>query len=223
MAGKSRADSLAKTFDQHWTLNPKTRCHEWQRSRRRWGYGQLYVDGENVPAHRFAWERVNGPIPDGMHVCHRCDNPPCVNPDHLFLGTNTDNRRDSVLKERHARGDGHGLKKLGPDDVLEIRRIAASGAHTDSEIAAMFGIKQTQASRIISGKRWKHLPGAMTNRPKPAARGERNIKAKLTIEQVRQIREMHGAGFKSPSRLAEMFGVSKASIWRVTSGTGWRV
>jgi hypothetical protein len=215
--------TIAQTFDEHWKLDPITGCHEWQRGKHKgYGYFRDGARGSNVFAHRFAWERAHGPIPNGMHVCHRCDNPGCCNPEHLFLGTNNDNRQDSVRKERHARGDGHGLRKLRPDDVLEIRRLAASGKCTDAEIAVMFGIRQTQASRIISGQRWKHLSGAITNRPKPAARGERNVKAKLTADDVASIRAILSAGGKTYKEIAATFGVAPSQIWRISSGQGWR-
>lgn len=64
------------------------------------GYGRIRVDGKSWLAHRFSWVLANGPIPEGMYVCHRCDNPPCINPEHLFLGTQTDNMRDMAAKGR---------------------------------------------------------------------------------------------------------------------------
>lgn len=78
-------------------------CIEWTGYRLPSGYGQTRVKGRGLQrAHRVAWEEVHGPIPEGMYVCHRCDNPPCVNVDHLFLGTPVDNATDMTSKERHA-------------------------------------------------------------------------------------------------------------------------
>lgn len=152
---------IAKEFDRHWKENPASGCWEWQRSFGSDGYGQLYIGtGRNcrkkTSAHRFSYERHNGRIPDGLHVCHRCDNKACVNPAHLFLGTNTENRRDSVAKGRAAKGERHGRCKLAVGDVDRIRDIARVGGVSHAEIASHFGISQTQASRIIRGARWAH-------------------------------------------------------------------
>lgn len=84
-------------------LRPVGDCLEWQGCLNH-GYGQMGVDGVTVLAHRYAWARVNGPIPDGLFVCHKCDNPPCCNVDHLFLGTHQDNMDDMVAKGRQRNG-----------------------------------------------------------------------------------------------------------------------
>lgn len=75
-------------------------CLEWKGTRTFENYGRLFVRRRSIRAHRLAWELVHGPIPDGLCVCHQCDNPPCVNPDHLFLGSHQDNNRDAVRKGR---------------------------------------------------------------------------------------------------------------------------
>lgn len=81
-------------------------CREWSGSRdHRGGYGQLYREGRTLKAHRVTYEECIGPIPAGMCVLHKCDNPPCVNPSHLFLGTNEDNVRDRVAKRRTINGN----------------------------------------------------------------------------------------------------------------------
>ena len=81
-------------------------CWEWQGSRFRNGYGRICVRGKRIGTHRYVWEVERGAIPPGMCVLHRCDNPRCVRPDHLFLGTNSDNTQDMVQKRRHRGGGG---------------------------------------------------------------------------------------------------------------------
>lgn len=76
-------------------------CWKWKGVKRRFGYGAMAIGKTGIIASRASWIIHNGPIPDGMQVCHRCDNPECTNPEHLFLGTNADNTRDSVAKGRH--------------------------------------------------------------------------------------------------------------------------
>ncbi len=112
-------------------------------------------------ASRLAWELANGPIPDGMSVCHRCDNPPCVNDRHLFLGSNQVNVRDREAKERNKlptprTGETHHNAKLNTEQVRLIR-LAASVGLTHEFIAWIFDISRSQVGRIVSGRHWKHI------------------------------------------------------------------
>jgi hypothetical protein len=100
-------------------------------------------------AHRIAWSRVFGPIPDGLVVCHRCDNPPCVRPDHLFLGTHQDNDADRDAKGRTANGERIGAAKLTDEQVAEIRRLRDAGL-SQTSIAARYGVSQSHVSRIVN-------------------------------------------------------------------------
>jgi DNA-binding CsgD family transcriptional regulator len=134
-----------------------TECWEWRGHRDRGGYGSFSIDGKERIAHRVAWRETRGYIPDGLHVCHHCDNRGCVRPSHLFLGTRSDNMRDMVQKGRNRppdnRGERHGLHKLTESAIQEIR--SASG--TQREIAERFGITQPTVSRIRRGLRWGHV------------------------------------------------------------------
>lgn len=134
-------------------------CWVWAgaRDRRpRHGYGITRVDGRNVGAHRVAWELTHGPIPSGQHVLHRCDNPPCVNPAHLFLGTHQDNMRDMMAKVRNARGERSGNAKLIVGDVRRIRWLVRQG-HSQSAVARLFGLNSGTVNRISRGLSWKHV------------------------------------------------------------------
>lgn len=103
------------------------------------------------------WTLTHGPITTGLDVCHRCDNPGCVNPAHLFLGTHADNMRDMQQKDRHARGERSGRASLTDAAVMEIRRLAKQGV-LQSEIAKQFNTPNGNVSQIVNGKAWKHVP-----------------------------------------------------------------
>lgn len=110
------------------------------------GYGRV---GRNAFAHRLAWALHNGADPTGLHVCHKCDNPPCVNPEHLFLGTHDDNMRDMVAKgrARSPSGPANHMYKLTSQQVAEIREMRARGM-TQQSIADTFGISQSYVSAV---------------------------------------------------------------------------
>lgn len=133
-----------------------TGCHVWQRKLGYRGYGSLTIDGKRTAAHRVAYEIHVGPIPDGMYVCHTCDNRACVNPAHLFLGTHNDNREDMVQKGRHARGSRHHRSKLTEAEVLEIRQRYAAGA-LQNELCVKFGVANSVISRIVNRLIWRHI------------------------------------------------------------------
>lgn len=114
-------------------------------------------------AHRLSWELHNGPIPPGLVVCHKCDNPPCVNPDHLFLGTQGDNLRDRDAKGKHnvrlhpelERGERNPNSRLSAVQISEIRRLASDNSQRG--LGRMFGVSGTQIRRILSGEQWGHV------------------------------------------------------------------
>ncbi len=131
-------------------------CVEWTGKRFPNRYGCVTKDRL---AHRVSWELHNGLIPLGLMVLHRCDNPPCVNPAHLFLGTQTDNMRDASRKKRtwSARGELSVRARLCDEDVREIRRLAAGGA-LQKDIAARFVVTAKTVSVIVRRKQWGHIP-----------------------------------------------------------------
>ena len=120
------------------------------------GYGRFSMGGQTWFAHRLAWVFLHGPIPKGKHVCHSCDNPPCCNPRHLWLGTLSENTRDRDQKGRCARGEKHYLAKLTEMDIRFIRHWIRRG-FTQASIAAVFGITPPTVSAIHTGYTWKHV------------------------------------------------------------------
>ena len=137
-------------------LNPATGCLEWTATTGRWGYGRTTMDGRTVYAHRAAWIVAHGPIPDGLFVCHTCDNTGCVNVRHLFLGTHADNMRDMVEKGRAHPGEKHGRAKLTDDQALTIRRRRAAGER-GVDLAREYGVTTRTITRIVRGENWRHL------------------------------------------------------------------
>lgn len=126
------------------------------------GYGVVWLNHQQrMGAHRWVWEQAHGPIPDGVWVLHHCDNPRCINIEHLWLGTARDNARDMVAKGRGVNnaGERHGLSTLTPEAVREIRRRAADG-ESQKRIATDFGITQPTVSKLLNRRRWKHLEEA---------------------------------------------------------------
>lgn len=136
--------------------NRETRCWEWPGWRSPAGYGHVRWDGRQGTPHRFVYEAIYGAIPPGMMVLHRCDNPPCCNPDHLFLGTHADNMADMVAKARPALGERNANAKLTENDVRAIRRKRAEG-QTFPSLAVEFGISLPQAQNVVYRKQWRHV------------------------------------------------------------------
>jgi len=133
-------------------------CWEWQGKRRDDGRGVLMWKGKkDFRAHRLAYMLTYGPIPEGLDICHSCDNPPCCRPDHLFAGTRLENVRDAIAKGRAVRGERVGNSKLGERQVREIRDMRRSGTRIQA-IATAYGVSQSLIHKIVHRKRWRHLP-----------------------------------------------------------------
>lgn len=142
-------------------------CWLWTGKKDGDGYGMLYALGGDFRAHRVAYEIAFDKSPGSLFVCHRCDNPACVRPSHLFLGTNKENTADRHAKGRDARGprarpdlsvrgEHHGQAKLTDEDVRTIRRERAAGV-TQRALQTRFGVSQGTISHIQSGKSWRHV------------------------------------------------------------------
>ena len=163
-------------FQDKVVLNEETNCWLWTASTqgknyaKGKGYGTFYSGGPRgvgklVKAHRWIWEVFNGPT--DLHVLHHCDTPPCVNPEHLFIGTNADNVADKIAKGRsiHPTGEALPQAKLTAEQVHAIRAAYKGPQHksrprtgpTTTEIAEQFGVSQGAVSGILAGKKWKSV------------------------------------------------------------------
>lgn len=150
--GRSKWHTLEQRFHAAYTIDSHTECWVWNGCL--WnGYGQIIVKGKRCAGHRVSWELYNGPIPAGQWVLHKCDNPKCVNPDHLFLGTHLENIQDMVQKRRQVKGVRQGLCKLTEAQVLEIRDMP--GQYKD--VGRLFGVSAANVCDIKKRHTWKHL------------------------------------------------------------------
>lgn len=179
-----KANQWTPLPDRFWPrVNVTDGCWEWTGPRyKAGGYGRLRLAGRQVRAHRVAWELLHGPVPDGLNVCHHCDNPPCVRPDHLFLGTDKDNADDRDAKgrtgvrrgwqpgHRRATGDAHwtrrrpellrrgemtGRSALTADQVREIR--ARYRPRMASALGREYGVSHVAILAIVNRKTWTHI------------------------------------------------------------------
>lgn len=147
--------ALTERFMANVSPEPNTGCWLWLGSVADDGYGRMRVGGgRRVRAHRLALELFAASAPGDHLVCHRCDQPTCVNPAHLFVGTNADNLADMARKGRSTRGGRNPNARLSPLDVAAIRASTA----TNEAVARRFGISATHASRIRNNHAWEVTP-----------------------------------------------------------------
>lgn len=132
-------------------------CMLWLGAEKACGYGGIRINKRNLRVHRAAWELAHGPIPEGVFVCHTCDVPACVNPDHLFLGTPADNTRDCMNKGRGLRGEQKPQHKLTEDRVREIRRQYADGGVSQRTLARRYRVGRATIRGVVDGATWRHI------------------------------------------------------------------
>lgn len=150
---------ISERFEEKWTPEPFSGCHIWTGTTNSDGYGMIRRNNERVvQAHRISWELNKGPIPAGLCVLHRCDTPSCVNPDHLFLGTKSDNTRDACRKGRQHIPDQRGER--GSNARLtsaEVQHIRAARNQTQQSLADRFGVCRSAIGGIRRRRTWKHV------------------------------------------------------------------
>lgn len=221
------------TPEMFWTkvniLGPDE-CWEWTKYRSKQGYGNTSYKAQFYMSHRLAWELTNGPIPNGRLVCHSCDNPPCCNPGHLWLGDYISNAQDMVNKDRQHKGDAvpysarkRGSKnktaKLTEADIPAIRAALANGERL-ATIAARYGVSNGPIVQIQKGKYWRHVPGGPETPPEPRRVGSRHVLSKLTEADIPHIRAALARGETSIS-IATRYGVTYGLISHIKHGRNW--
>ena len=156
--------TVLQKWERRYIPEPNSGCHLWLCYYNEHGYGQTRVGGRkgcNILAHRLAWELFRGPIPDELFVLHRCDNPACVNPDHLYVGTQVDNEADVARRKRWGGPRNlpcgakhhHATAKLTSEQVRAIR----VDLRPQSEIARSYGVAQAAISRLKNGHSYTHI------------------------------------------------------------------
>lgn len=209
------ADRIARAGDND--------CWIWTGARASRGYGHTHLNNEHVYAHRAAYEWAHGiGSADGMIVRHQCDNPPCCNPAHLLVGTQSDNMQDMIRRGRGnpSKGGAIWTAKLTEADVLEARRLAASGWPI-ARIREVFPINHGALTLAVTGRTWKHLPAAVPNpvkaKPKGGVPGRGHL---LNADMVRAIKARIAAG-EASRHVANDFGVSRSTVSAINTGRLW--
>ncbi len=199
-------------------LKREGECVVWAEGKDKNGYGQFWYERSNkTRAHRWAYLWHYGSIPDGMAILHKCDNPPCVNPLHLWAGTLAENSKDCVAKRRHRFGESHNFARLTNAQVLEIRERCYAGER-QSKLAVEYGITEGFVSVIACNKAWKYLD------QKPALgirKGDKHYKTTLDASAVRTIRQRVSSGEKM-NAVAKDYGISDSSVWGIVRRLTWK-
>lgn len=159
---KSSNLSLTERFWEKVDIRSDDECWEWRGTITPKGYGHFRVTSKGMTrVHRYSWELHYGKIPEGMLVCHRCDNRKCVNPKHLFLGTNLDNLKDMSQKGRGRTkirlGEDNPVSKLNTESVQEIRKLYSTGNYTYFILADLFKVSYQTIGLVVKRKVWKHV------------------------------------------------------------------
>lgn len=190
-----------ESFSEKYTISPSG-CWEWQCYIDPLGYSRIYLNGKQYRGHRYTWELYNGEIPEGMNVLHKCDNRKCINPDHLFLGTQKDNVRDMISKNRQKviHGEIHPKTKLTNKDVIEIFLSDKKSVFW----AKKFGLTESAISSIRTGKSWSKVTRGLE-------RGHILKRTEITDELRDKIIKDNG----SYMALAKKYGVSNSTVWYI--------
>lgn len=199
---------------------PTNDCWPWKGYVAKNGYGYVSFQRKDMLGHRVSYIVNRGAIPDGMDVCHKCDNPACVNPNHLFLGTHQDNMDDKVRKGRQPRGEWNSNAKLTDEQVGRIKLELAERTGSNSAIARRYGVTRKTIDAIEHGRTWAHIPGPPPTRknPRNLPTGSNHHNAKLTEADVIEIRVLLAEGAQTQRAIAFHYNVSETLISAIKLG-----
>ena len=198
-------------------------CWVWKASiRGNSGYGAFKINGKVKSAHRVSWEIYNEKkIPDGLLVCHKCNNRLCVNPEHLYVGTYVDNTRDAIRDGvrdhyKYVYGEKVGTAKLSEDNILEVVRLYEKGL-SHKEIAKKLKVDRSTIGDVLRGRTWKHIDRKIFKHYSK----KKSKCPKLLEEEVLSIRDLAKKGV-STRQLANKFNVSYSTIYDIIHYRTWK-
>lgn len=229
---------LSERFWRHVDKRSPDECWGWRGYKLKTGYGLFNLDvsrankNKSTTASRVAWQLTYGEIPQGKDICHRCDNPPCVNPAHLWIGTPKENTLDMIMKDRHrpgwVPGEKNGQSILTESDVLKIREHYSNDAYSRSELASIFGVSQSAIKKVCYGYTWKHLKATVSDMARRERRvttghiGEKNPACKISTNTVIEIRKLYAEGKYSQDQIGSFYGLKQTHVSRIVRGESWK-
>lgn len=209
---------------EDWVENLE-KCWIWIANTDRDGYGRISLKGFQYKAHRISWEIYNGPILNGLLVLHKCDNPSCVNPNHLFLGTHKDNSFDMVNKGRsnHFLGSTNSRSILSEHDVLEILTSVENGAITSiDQIINKYKVSKSTIFQIFDGKNWQHVVKDYYDFDHlKYLKNKIDTRGVLKFDDIIDIRDRFIKG-ETVTSIAQLYGVSYNTINSIKLNRSWK-
>ena len=195
-------------------------CWNWTGKKDRMGYGRCSFEGKKQFTHRISHKVFKGPVPDDLCVLHSCDNPACINPDHLRVGTQEDNAGDMLSRNRASVGERHTASKLNNESVMKIVKLRNDGM-TIADIARNFDVASTTVSSVLRGHTWSHLTGIERATIGPKLRGSMCHASKLCDADVIEILRLSESGMGGRD-ISKLFPISESGVSGILLGKSWK-